>query len=378
MRWVTKLALSIPALEYMNTMTRAVSCCYFYRTDYFVVTHTYLGFLVRFPLFLIIRYDGVSESIPGWYKKFKSHSIILLVTILRGSSNQSAAPLECFNGHKNWLSGWFDDRKVSVDPIGSGAWVGNLVAFVDYPSIDQIPNGVTVINAGYLYIQLNSAKKYNYQVAGYGNQVTVVENNATAPWSNILVGLSAGKGYVYANYSGTGIGLVVQVCNIAFGSVDYAKVSLYLKDGVQTSQCSSPVNPVPSITPLSTPPPSFQLLPTMPTPLPSPSPTSKPTLMPASSPTRQPFAPLFTSPPTPLPTPPPSHAITRSPTMTPTRLLTPPSEPPFSSNTSPLVSISSSPALPTRRPTRQPHARVRLPTKPRTRRRPPTTPPTAS
>ncbi len=239
---------------------------------------------------------------------------LLLAKIARGSYNETGKPQECFNGHKNWLSGWFDDRKVLVDPISSGAWLGNLVTFVDYPLIDQVPSGVAVINAGDLYIQLNSAKKYNYQVVQNGNKVTVVENNATAPWSNILTGLSSGQSYTYANYSG--------------------KISLYLEDGVQKSLCSSNSLSIPVSTPAPSSRPSSRPPTKLPTSRPSPLPTKKPTSRPTAS------APKPVAPPVHSPTPPPSHVPTSIPTRSPTPLPTTlPTVPPTTMAPSPSLSI---------------------------------------
>ena len=183
----------------------------------------------------------------------------------------------CFNGHKNWYSEWFEQSKVAVNPIANGAWVGNMVAFVDVLQMSQVPKAVSIVNAGDLFIEFNSAKKYNYQVVANGNRITVVQNNATSLWSNLLVGLSSGQNYTYANFSGTGIALIIQICSVRVGIVNYAKVSIFLKDGIQTSKCGTPLTFSPTYLP--TPPPTPTRSPTSgPTILQTPDPTPPPTV----------------------------------------------------------------------------------------------------
>ena len=141
----------------------------------------------------------------------------------------------CFNGHKNWILGWYNNAKITVNPKTNGAWVGNLVTFVDYPLASQVANSVVLINVGDLYIQLNSAKKFNIQTMAQANKVTIVQANSIRPFSYMLAGLGAGQSYTYANFNGTGVALTIQICNIRFGTVDYAKITLYLAN--QKSRC---------------------------------------------------------------------------------------------------------------------------------------------
>ncbi len=150
------------------------------------------------------------------------------------SYQQTGHPLMCFNAQKNWLSGWFDDCKIAVNPFNA-PWVGSLTSFVDYSSISN--GGVVVINIGNLYLQLNSAKNFNNETKINRNQVNVVvadvpSNPNTRSWS--LAGLSAGQ-----NCTVAGVALVIQVCNITFGVIDVAKVSIYLNNGIQSPSCGS-------------------------------------------------------------------------------------------------------------------------------------------
>jgi hypothetical protein len=141
----------------------------------------------------------------------------------------------CFNGHKNWVLGWYNNGKVTVNPKTNGAWVGNLVTFVDYSLMSQVSNSAVLINVADLYIQLNSAKKFNIQTMAQANKVTIVQANSNLPFSYMLAGLGAGQSFTYANFNGTGIALTIQVCSIQFGTVDYARVSIYLAN--RRSRC---------------------------------------------------------------------------------------------------------------------------------------------
>jgi tripartite-type tricarboxylate transporter receptor subunit TctC len=144
----------------------------------------------------------------------------------------------CFNAQKNYLAGWFDDRKVSVNPRVNGAWCGTLIPPVDYAV------AVAVVNVGNLYFQLNSAKKFNNETKANPNKINIVSagipsNPNTLSW--LKASLAAGESYTYANFDDSGVALVIQVCSISFGVIDIAKVSIYLKNGVQKSLCDKTV-----------------------------------------------------------------------------------------------------------------------------------------
>jgi hypothetical protein len=147
--------------------------------------------------------------------------------------SQLGHPLECFNAHKNWISGWFDDRKVVVNvTMASGAWFGNLTSFVDYIITVYTP---VLFNIGDLYIQLNSAKRFNNETKATQNQIAIVQANATDVVSRRMAGLYANQSFVYPDYGPDG--LVIEVCSITQGFVDTAQVSMYLNNTDQKSLC---------------------------------------------------------------------------------------------------------------------------------------------
>ncbi len=149
------------------------------------------------------------------------------------SYNLTGHPLMCFNAQKNWFSGWFDDRKITINPF-NGPWIGTLTSFVDYSSTTAATNSVVLINVGNLYLQLNSAKKYNNETKTNPNQVNLVSadvpsNPNTRSW--LMAGLVAGRVASLGNFNGNSSAtLVIQVCSITLGTVDTAQVSIYLKN----------------------------------------------------------------------------------------------------------------------------------------------------
>jgi hypothetical protein len=59
-------------------------------------------------------------------------------------------PYKCFNGYKNWLLDWFND-KMTIINITNGAWTGNITAFMQYNKVWA--EDFIVVNVGNLYLQ---------------------------------------------------------------------------------------------------------------------------------------------------------------------------------------------------------------------------------
>jgi hypothetical protein len=150
----------------------------------------------------------------------------------------SFAPL-LQNGHKHWISGWFSDRSVVANP-GQFAVGGRLVAFADYLNQDLEEDDAVLVRVGTLYVQYNRAKGYNAESNANKDQVTITEAESDAQVSYHLAGLSAGDSYTYSNFDSSGYDLIIQVCDLAELSFDYALLSIHLDDGSQTSVCGSP------------------------------------------------------------------------------------------------------------------------------------------
>jgi hypothetical protein len=183
----------------------------------------------------------------------------------------ATARLSLQNGHKHWISGWFGDRAVQVDPVVEGTIHKRLVSFVHYGDEAMFHDDVVLIQVGNLYIQYNRAKDYNID-AQMPNTVTITEATSIDDVSDGLAALSAGENYTYANFNNSGNSLIVEVCKLlTFTSeLDYGIVSIYLDNGEEQSACNIDYTPQP------TPPPVALTI----------SPTSTPTLHPSGVPTR--------------------------------------------------------------------------------------------
>ena len=214
---------------------------------------------------------------------------------------QEGAPLKCFNGHKNWISGWFEDREYAINPAMPSPVLARLVTFVDYKK-DLEENDVVLIRVGRYYVQYNRAKGANIDTGLHADKVSITFAEDAISDSKAIVGLGDGQMTSLPNFRNTGYNLVVEVCEFGtagedsseaslakqfiFGQaedtiIDYAWVSFNLDDGMQQSQCfkvGRPETQQPSLQPTSSRPSlSPSIRPTVP-------PTLKPTLQPTPSP----------------------------------------------------------------------------------------------
>lgn len=205
----------------------------------------------------------------------------------------------CFNGHKNWLLGWYSDRALSFYP--NNAWGGRLYAFVDYNRTPE--NAYVVIRVRDLYLQYNRARRFNSATQERQNQVTITRGPNAESKSTLLGGVALGTSatkpvFRVPNFAGTGHSLVIEACEQVYGPPDYVRLSIYLDNGTQKSTCT-----------VSTP---------RPTARPTASPTPRPTVRPTPKPTHRP-----TVRPTPKPTPKPTGTPTPRPSPSPTPQLSP-------------------------------------------------------
>mmetsp|Transcript_10951 Transcript_10951/g.18152 ORF Transcript_10951/g.18152 Transcript_10951/m.18152 type:complete len:732 (-) Transcript_10951:95-2290(-) len=161
-------------------------------------------------------------------------------------------PAVCFNGHKNWLSGWFSDRVLEVDPA-IGVFRGKLATSVDY-QLTHVDEYV-VIKVGDLYIQYNRAKGMNFQTLEMQNQVTIVEDRPKS--SELLAGIDGrfvdSKFYSQENYGENGETLYIAVCGEHLGNNVTTPDMMYISIGLDAIECYNPVMstpiklPVPSL-----------------------------------------------------------------------------------------------------------------------------------
>jgi len=142
------------------------------------------------------------------------------------------SPAMCFNGHKNFVLGWYADKQITVNPTTtSGAWSGKLVGFVDYMKASIDRNEYVLIISGNLYIQYNLAKGFNFQVQEKANMVTIATAPNSKSISTLLLSLSAKQFVVIDSY-------VIEACETVDASSTAPKyVELSVRLETQSSTC---------------------------------------------------------------------------------------------------------------------------------------------
>lgn len=205
-------------------------------------------------------YMGGSQAPPTWLERFLYRN-----DKWREQVSVAGYPKKAFNGHKHWVSGWFRDRAVEIDPtlptIHSGrdsalqfsnttsiSTLHRIVSFVDYKHQGLRRDHVILVKVGPFFIQYNRAKDYNID-SPEPEKVTV-----TQAWSDVwsdavpstlVASLSQGETYIHGNYrnatikndtsgfSASSLTLIIQVCKLVAqpsGVLDYADVSIHIVD----------------------------------------------------------------------------------------------------------------------------------------------------
>lgn len=230
----------------------------------------------------------------------------------------------CFNGAKSWVLGWYDDRKIVVNPKRNGAWSGRLATFVDYSSTAETDH--VLINVDDVYLQYNRQKGFNRGTKEKADQVTVTQTAGLGKESFSLAGLGHSDSYTYKDYDGGKRNLVIQVCAVHTDQVpNYVYLTIFIEDS-QEAQCTE----------FST---------SSPTKSPSMAPSARPSIeasvVPSEQPSSAPSAPPTVSPST-MPTSPPSIKASDLPTVV--NSLLPSSSPTFAPSIAPTVASSGFPS----------------------------------
>ena len=156
--------------------------------------------------------------------------------------HRSDGPRMCFNGHKHWILGWYDESKVTVNPIDDGPWLGILTAPVDYETglatSGTAEETVVLVRVDDLYIQFNRAVGFNADVIEKRNQLTITEAAFSTSMSESVAGLDMNNQRYTAveELSGSGV-VTVELCN--FTSDNRAVVAIYTS--LQLSPCPNSI-----------------------------------------------------------------------------------------------------------------------------------------
>jgi hypothetical protein len=126
------------------------------------------------------------------------------------------------NGHKQWISGWFDDTKLAVDLAKSRrAFAMRLACFVDS---DFSEDFALLRLDETLFLQYNCGKDYNVDTE-VPNTVTVTRATSPAAVSVRLASLRSGQSHNFPSYSNENWS--IKVCSVHRGDIDYAEISVH-------------------------------------------------------------------------------------------------------------------------------------------------------
>jgi hypothetical protein len=149
------------------------------------------------------------------------------------------------NGHKHWISGWFDSRAVEVEPLREGTVSVHLAGFVlSLNDTSLSEDDAFVLRVGKdLYLQYNRGTGYNVDTM-FPNTVTITQDMGIDHDGSIhLAALSVGERYEFPNYSEKGHSLMIEVCrpqnSLPVGeSGDFATISIHVDNGIDRTACS--------------------------------------------------------------------------------------------------------------------------------------------
>jgi hypothetical protein len=158
------------------------------------------------------------------------------------------------NGHKHWMSQWFNDRVVDIPlwMIGQTGVKLRVAAFIDYSKLQQQQQQQTTTDSlspssayyhiivrinNELYLQYNFADSYNLHTdPEHANKLTIVQANSNTEVSSLKGSLEWGEQYLY-QVDSSARNVVVKVCSISednigsdIGIVRYTSVSIYYVD----------------------------------------------------------------------------------------------------------------------------------------------------
>eukprot|EP00557_Chaetoceros_sp_GSL56_P003157 CAMPEP_0176495950 /NCGR_PEP_ID=MMETSP0200_2-20121128/10937_1 /TAXON_ID=947934 /ORGANISM="Chaetoceros sp., Strain GSL56" /LENGTH=522 /DNA_ID=CAMNT_0017893877 /DNA_START=1696 /DNA_END=3260 /DNA_ORIENTATION=- len=170
----------------------------------------------------------------------------------------------CFNGAKSWQIGWYDDRKIMINPNLSGftSWSGRLIGIANYDSTGNEPVVVKIETgtAADQFIAFNRATGVNSQNDEADDEVTIVEvtgNNGEGYAQSFLKAhLVQGESYTYVNWAGSGRNLIVKANVINIGvNPGYADIQVCLDscDPITSAPTKSPVTSAPTKSPTAAP-----------------------------------------------------------------------------------------------------------------------------
>ena len=174
-------------------------------------------------------------------------------TSYMGYGQKSATgPSKCYHGPANWNLGWYAKRSVRVElPLVSGAADGiYLATFVDY-DLTKAEHSVLVNIADRYFLQYNRAKGMNVGTGKARNLVTVQEDLITS--SELRAVLNVSDIFIHSNFSGSGLPLIVKVCERIDGDNYIVPDIMTVSIGINVTICDDLDAYMPSAAPSTRP-----------------------------------------------------------------------------------------------------------------------------
>ena len=124
------------------------------------------------------------------------------------------------------------------DPVVSGPALVP-VASIASSEIDPTTGLKALVELGSdLFLDFSVDERFNEDVPTFARRrVAVVQATSATSVSKFVAGIAEGDEWSYHDFAGTGHALVVEVCEVVQGPVDYALVGIHLYDGVQEIGC---------------------------------------------------------------------------------------------------------------------------------------------
>ena len=131
----------------------------------------------------------------------------------------------CYNAAKSWQIGWYNDRKITLNPktaLASNANWGTFVTLVgiaDYQNVANIPVVLKLETdtVDDYFIAFNRAVGINADNDEADNEVTVIltgQNGEKASQSHLRATLAVGEQYVISNFGGGGRNCPIKLVSI--------------------------------------------------------------------------------------------------------------------------------------------------------------------
>lgn len=157
-----------------------------------------------------------------------------------GYHDKTGFPLLCYNSYNNYLLGWYDDRKIALNP--DTPQLVTIAAFVDYLKTGGGQYVVANVD-DQLFMQFNRAKDFNHDTYEYKDCLVIVQKMSGSEGTNLVAALNGNSNPKFEmrltkSGSSSSRNLIIEICSWGGGNTDrpdYLQVSI----GFDKSLCTS-------------------------------------------------------------------------------------------------------------------------------------------